>query len=169
MEIRKLLKFEHAHIVRDCHTERCKFNIHGHSYKVEIFLSAFALDKAGMVVDFALVKKYFPVVDMWDHAMSVWEKDLPTLQESVKTFNQRWIVTPFNTSAENMAVYFMKYACEKAIPAILADFPEYFSLECSKIIVHETDTGCAVATQEDVSLGRYDLEDVIYSEGCLNG
>ena len=44
MLIRKLFKFENAHIVRGCSTRRCSHSIHGHSYKVELLLEAFALD-----------------------------------------------------------------------------------------------------------------------------
>ena len=35
MIIRKLFKFENAHIVRGCSTQRCRASLHGHSYKVE--------------------------------------------------------------------------------------------------------------------------------------
>jgi len=42
--IRKLFKFENAHIVRECSTLRCSKNIHGHSYKVEVLLESNYLD-----------------------------------------------------------------------------------------------------------------------------
>ncbi len=42
MLIRKLFKFENAHIVRDCTTQRCSENIHGHSYKIEVLLESVA-------------------------------------------------------------------------------------------------------------------------------
>ena len=45
MIIRKLFKFEGAHIVRDCSSDRCKFSIHGHSYVVEVFLTSDKLDR----------------------------------------------------------------------------------------------------------------------------
>ncbi|MBY0444649.1 MAG: 6-carboxytetrahydropterin synthase, partial [Burkholderiales bacterium] len=44
MLIRKLFKFENAHIVRNCSSERCRSSIHGHSYRVEVLLEANALD-----------------------------------------------------------------------------------------------------------------------------
>ncbi|HCN16273.1 MAG TPA: 6-carboxytetrahydropterin synthase QueD, partial [Moraxellaceae bacterium] len=34
MRIRKLFKFENAHIVRNCSSDRCKYSIHGHSYQI---------------------------------------------------------------------------------------------------------------------------------------
>jgi hypothetical protein len=54
--IRKLFKFENAHIVRGCSTQRCSFNIHGHSYKVEVLLESDYLDNGDMVYDFGLIK-----------------------------------------------------------------------------------------------------------------
>ena len=56
MVIRKLFRFEAAHIVRDCSTDRCRENIHGHSFIVELFLQSNTLDNAGMVYDFGLLK-----------------------------------------------------------------------------------------------------------------
>lgn len=52
MLIRKLFKFENAHVVRNCTSDRCKRSIHGHSYKVELLLKASKLDHGQMVYDF---------------------------------------------------------------------------------------------------------------------
>jgi len=48
MLIRKLFKFENAHVVRGCSTRRCSHSIHGHSCKVELLLEAHALDGVRM-------------------------------------------------------------------------------------------------------------------------
>ncbi len=56
MLIRKLFKFENAHVVRNCTSDRCKRSIHGHSYKVELLLKASKLDHGQMVYDFGLLK-----------------------------------------------------------------------------------------------------------------
>ena len=55
MLIRKLFRFENAHIVRGCSTRRYAHSIHGHSYKVELLLEAHALDHGQMVYDFGLL------------------------------------------------------------------------------------------------------------------
>lgn len=44
MIIRKQFKFEGAHIVRNCTSQRCRENIHGHSYIVEVFITSDKLD-----------------------------------------------------------------------------------------------------------------------------
>lgn len=45
MLIRKLFRFENAHIVRGCTSRRCARSLHGHSYRVELLLEAHALDR----------------------------------------------------------------------------------------------------------------------------
>ena len=45
MIIRKLFKFEGAHVVRNCSSVRCRENIHGHSYVVEVFIESDRLDR----------------------------------------------------------------------------------------------------------------------------
>ena len=76
MLIRKLFKFENAHIVRDCTTQRCSENIHGHSYKIEVLLESNYLDDGQMVYDFGLTKRYIKeLIDSFDHAITLWSKD----------------------------------------------------------------------------------------------
>ena len=57
MIIRKLFKFENAHIVRGCSSTRCRSSIHGHSYKVELLFESDFLDDGHMVYDFGLMKQ----------------------------------------------------------------------------------------------------------------
>ncbi len=75
MLIRKLFKFENAHVVRNCTSDRCKRSIHGHSYKVELLLKASKLDHGQMVYDFGLLKGVIKdLFDSFDHAICFWEK-----------------------------------------------------------------------------------------------
>ena len=57
MLIRKQFKFEGAHIVRNCSSQRCRENIHGHSYIVEVFITSDKLDDGYMVMDFCRLDK----------------------------------------------------------------------------------------------------------------
>ncbi|STP11883.1 6-pyruvoyl tetrahydrobiopterin synthase [Helicobacter mustelae] len=57
MIIRRSFSFCAAHIVRNCTSLRCSRSLHGHNYKVEIFLKADRLDNAGMILDFGIFKK----------------------------------------------------------------------------------------------------------------
>ncbi|HIC43651.1 MAG TPA: 6-carboxytetrahydropterin synthase QueD, partial [Sulfurimonas sp.] len=55
MLIRKLFKFENAHIVRGCSTQKCRSSIHGHSYEIEVLFESNFLDNGQMVYDFGLM------------------------------------------------------------------------------------------------------------------
>lgn len=107
MIIRKLFKFENAHIVRGCTTQRCSENIHGHSYKVEILLRSQYLDHGQMVYDFGLVKHTMKqLIDSFDHAITLWSEDDPRYLEDMKKHSQRWVQLPVSPSAEQFARVF---------------------------------------------------------------
>ncbi len=67
--------FDAAHRILG-HTGKCAY-LHGHAYRIEVTVSAPALDRLGMVIDFddlrAIVKK--AIVDRWDHATLLWNED----------------------------------------------------------------------------------------------
>ena len=101
MRIRKLFKFENAHIVRNCSSERCKHSIHGHSYQIELILEAKRLDHGQMVYDFGLLKSSIKdIIDSFDHAICFWNKDDPEYIAACKKFSARWISLPVSPSAE---------------------------------------------------------------------
>jgi 6-pyruvoyltetrahydropterin/6-carboxytetrahydropterin synthase len=68
MELTAELVFDAAHRILG-HAGKCAY-LHGHTYRIEVTVSAPALDRLGMVIDFddlrAMVKK--AVVDRWNHA-----------------------------------------------------------------------------------------------------
>jgi len=105
MIIRKLFKFENAHIVRDCTTRRCSENIHGHSYKVEVLLESNYLDAGQMVYDFGLTKLYIKeMIDSFDHAITLWSQDDRSYIEAMKTHSNRWVELPVSPSAQRLSV-----------------------------------------------------------------
>jgi 6-pyruvoyltetrahydropterin/6-carboxytetrahydropterin synthase len=81
--------FSSGHYLRN-YRGKCE-NPHGHNYKVLITLRGEALDEAGLLLDFKLLKHVMrPVIDYLDHQMI---NDLPPFTE-------------INPSAENPARYF---------------------------------------------------------------
>lgn len=79
MLIRKLFKFESAHIVRGCSSRRCSRSLHGHSYRIELLLEAHSLDNGQMVYDFGLLKgDVRDLIDAFDHAVTFWTATTPT-------------------------------------------------------------------------------------------
>ena len=81
--------FSSGHYLRN-YKGKCE-NPHGHNYKVRVTLAGAALDEAGLLLDFKLLKQVMrPVIDRIDHQM----------------LNDLEPFTVLNPSAENMAKYF---------------------------------------------------------------
>lgn len=130
MTIRKIFKAECAHRVLGAYTTKCR-GLHGHSYKFEVFLSGDSLDCTHMVMDFKLLKeKLHKLMDAFDHTLVVW-KDDTFLVEAAPNLNERYMIVPYNPTAEQFAVHIYSYT-------------KKIGLDVSKVIVHETDTGCAI-------------------------
>jgi len=150
MIIRKLYRFEAAHIVRNCTTERCSKSIHGHSYIAEIFLESKKLDDGGMVLDFSLLKPYVSeFVDSFDHTMMLWSGDNPIFLDAIKKYSDRYIVMSRNPTAENIAATILT-ASHNIIKNTTFYNGESKNLKVIKTIVHETATGYAEATIKDM-------------------
>jgi len=166
MKIRKQFKFEGAHIVRNCTSKRCSHSIHGHSYTVEVFISASGLDCGGMLLDFGLLKgtiKEF--IDSFDHAFSVWSKD-KKLVKVAKEHSERYVLMPVSPSAENYALMFL-YIIDAFVKATQFNNCEHEPY-VSSVRVHETATGYAEAYMEDIEWIDYDLEEIHFSEGVAD-
>lgn len=160
MKIRKLFKFEAGHIVRNCSSTRCKFSQHGHSYKVEVFLSSDKLDNGQMVFDFGLLKPTVgKFLDQFDHSWHYWNKESPETIEFIHKFNHRWVELPFSPSAENYSIYFLK-AITDILSKVKMENGEG-AVKCIGVRVHETDTGYAESSIEDLEMHNYyQLSDV---------
>ena len=167
MIIRKLYKFENAHIVRNCTSRRCSRSIHGHSYKVEVKLESNFLDNGEMVYDFGLMKLSIKeIIDSFDHAITLWEKDEKEYIEYGKKFSERWIVLPVNPSAEQFSrVFFI--IIDKILNLTVFNNGEK-NVKLHSIRVHETDTGYAECFREDAynfeNMGKIELKNIIFSE-----
>ncbi len=170
MLIRKLFKFENAHIVRDCSTQRCSENIHGHSYKVEVLLESNYLDNGQMVYDFGLTKLYIKeLIDSFDHAITLWLQDNKAYIESMKKYSNRWVELPVSPSAEQFSrVIFLMVERVLACTEMQNGEKE---VKLHSIIVHETETGYAQGFKEDAHselMGKIMLEDIVFSEQVKN-
>ena len=167
MIIRKKFKFEGAHIVRNCSTQRCKKSIHGHSYEVEVFFTSNKLDNGYMILDFGLTKKHINnIIDSFDHAYTLWENESDEFKIFFKENSERWIQMPISPSAESYSLMFLKF-----IDFILKHTT--FSngegdVLVSSVRVHETKTGYAEAFREDMDLIELDIKKVIFSNEVIN-
>ena len=108
LTITRKLEFDAGHRIPD-HNSQCR-NLHGHRYVLEITLTGNVVDKDGqsdngMIMDFSDVKKLAnsALVDVWDHAFLVYEKD-----HAVRAFldslpDHKTVVLPLVPTIENLA------------------------------------------------------------------
>ena len=88
--------FSSGHYLRN-YKGKCEFP-HGHNYKVRVTLAGTALDEAGLLLDFKLLKQVLrPVIERIDHRM----------------LNDLEPFTLLNPSAENIAKYFYEQTSEQ--------------------------------------------------------
>jgi 6-pyruvoyltetrahydropterin/6-carboxytetrahydropterin synthase len=170
MLIRKLFKFENAHIVRGCTTQRCSENIHGHSYKIEVLLESNYLDNGQMVYDFGLTKRYIKeLIDSFDHAITLWSGDDAKYVEAMKCYSKRWIELPVSPSAEQFSRII--YLIVERILACTNMQNGEREVKLHSIIVHETETGYAQGFKEDAHselMGKIALEDIVFSKQVMS-
>ena len=167
MIIRKLFKFENAHIVRGCSTQRCRASLHGHSYKVELLFESNFLDNGQMVYDFGLIKQNIKaLIDSFDHAITLWDRDDADYITDMKKHSDRWVQLPVSPSAEQFSrvIFVMVDMLLKLTNTINGEK----EVRLYSVIVHETDTGYAQGFESDAYselMGVIDVERILFSEG----
>ncbi len=167
MIIRKLFKFEASHIVRNCSSARCKYSMHGHSFKAELFLEASRLDRGQMVYDFGLLKGPLrDLYDSFDHAFMVWDKDKPEFLKSVQTFSRRWVLLPVSPTAEQVSrvLFVLADAVLKNTRKVNGDG----AARVHSVVLHETETGYAQCFRKDAfsgSMGKINPREIRFSDG----
>ena len=166
MIIRKLFKFENAHIVRGCSTVKCRSSLHGHSYRVELLFESNFLDNGQMVYDFGLMKQNMKaLVESFDHAIAIWNGDDKEYIQDMKKHSDRWVELPVSPSAEQFSrVLFVMI--DKLLKLTSSCNGEK-NVTLNSIIVHETQSGYAQCFNEDAysqNMGLIDLEEIIFSK-----
>ncbi|MDD5052309.1 MAG: 6-carboxytetrahydropterin synthase [Sulfuricurvum sp.] len=171
MIIRKLFKFENAHVVRGCSTQRCRASIHGHSYKVEVLFESKYLDHGQMVYDFGLMKRGMKeLIDSFDHGVAIWDGDDASYIASMKEHSNRWVILPVSPSCEQFSrVLFLMI--DRLLGSTQMINGEQ-GVKLHSIIVHETETGYAQAFKEDAystQMGSISLESIEFSHEVQEG
>jgi len=169
MIIRKLYKFENAHIVRNCTSRRCSQSIHGHSYKVELFFKSNHLDRGQMVYDFGLTKLTIKeLIDSFDHSITLWSQDDPQYLKDMKKWSRRWVELPVNPSAEQYGRVIFLMVERVLENTVMVNLEKDVIIE--SVIVHETDTGYAKVDYDDAhstTMGEIDLTQIHFSRGVI--
>jgi len=150
MEISKTIEFEMGHRLPN-HQGLCR-NLHGHHYKVEVFVegdcgnNVCGAPSEGMVVDFGELKRIMTeVIDKpLDHAFMFYCED-PVLLEMVDAriltaHGLKVKVVPFIPTAENIARMIFDGLAREVHPDA--------AWRISRVKVWETPSSCAVAERE---------------------
>ncbi len=111
MKIAKQFRFEAAHRL-PWHQGACR-HLHGHSYRLVVGLEG-TPNARGILVDFQDLKRLLkPLLDRWDHATLVAASDT-ALQEALDALGSRYVVLPFDSTAENLCTYVADYLMHEA-------------------------------------------------------
>lgn len=102
MEICKKFTFEASHVLPN-HKGKCS-NLHGHSWKLTVYMRGPVDSETGMVVDYGDIKSSIqPIIDDLDHAhLGAWSTDRVTILGS-NTKQVAWLVTG-NPTSENLLI-----------------------------------------------------------------
>ena len=163
MIIRKKFRFEGAHIVRNCTSQRCRENIHGHSYEVEVFLKSDHLDNGFMVMDFVLLNNVAEFIHSFDHAFTLWDKENDQVKEAIYKINARGAEFPVSPSAEGYALLFF-FVISRMISSIIPVNGEK-NVKLHAVRVHETQSGYAESSAEDLALVNFSFHEIRFNEG----
>lgn len=167
MIITKLFEVESAHIVRNCTSERCSHSIHGHSAKIEVSFECETLDNAQMVYDFGLMKgsiKQF--IDSMDHCYLLCDKDKDELKAFITNECDRFIILPFNPSAEMLSLYLLRNI--QNILDLTRKANGEGNIHVHSVRYWETRTGSATATPTDINnIWKPEYDIIQYSEGVV--
>jgi 6-pyruvoyltetrahydropterin/6-carboxytetrahydropterin synthase len=137
LTITRKLEFDAGHRIPD-HKSQCR-NLHGHRYTVEITLSGKVIDVEGssdngMIMDFsdvkALAKQH--LVDVWDHAFLVYEKDHAVREFLQSLPEHKTVVIDRIPTVENLA--------QTAFDILKAAYQDRYGtgLKLKRLVLHET-------------------------------
>lgn len=120
LEVYREVQFSSAHRLRN-YRGKCE-NLHGHNWRVRLFVTRKDLDETGFVMDFKVLDAVLKeIMELLDH------KDLNSLKE----------FETVNPTAENIALLVFRMA-EKKICGIDKE------VRVSKVCVWESDKSCAI-------------------------
>ena len=140
--IEKIFKSETSHIVRGAVSDRCRVNIHGHSYIYHIEIEG-PIEENGMVLDFIELKPIGQFIDKFDHANIFWSEEKRDIVEFFKSNFERVLVMKKNCTAENMARLVFKFVSDWVKTLGRND------IKVKKVKIFETTTGSSTARECD--------------------
>lgn len=146
LTITRKLEFDAGHRIPD-HKSQCR-NLHGHRYTLEITLVGNVIEEEGssdngMIMDFSDVKTLAKqhLIDVWDHAFLVYEKDLPVREFLASLPDHKTVVISRIPTVENLA--------QTAFDILKVAYQDRFGtgLRLHKLVLHETPNCWAEITE----------------------
>jgi 6-pyruvoyltetrahydropterin/6-carboxytetrahydropterin synthase len=145
MELTAAFTFDAAHRIRG-HPGKCAY-LHGHTYRLEVTVSAQDLDPLGMVMDFddlaQLVRK--ALLDRWDHATLLDAADPlgPAIAAAQAEAPDRVVALPGQPTVERMTAEAWA-ALERALPA---------AVRLERVAIRETPTAGSALSRASAGRG----------------
>lgn len=135
LTITRKLEFDAGHRIPD-HNSQCR-NLHGHRYALHITLTGAVIKQDGqsdngMIMDFSDIKAIASkhLVDLWDHAFLVYEKDVAVRQFLDSMPDHKTVVLDRVPTVENLA--------QIAFDKLKSVFQSETGLTLTKITLYET-------------------------------
>lgn len=137
LTITRKLEFDAGHRIPD-HKSQCR-NLHGHRYTLEITLTGEIITAEGnsdngMIMDFSDIKSLAKehLVDVWDHAFIVYDKDTAVREFLASLPGHKTVVIDRIPTVENLA--------HVAFGILKAAYIDRFGtgLRLHKLVLHET-------------------------------
>lgn len=130
----KVFRWEMTHRL-PFHQSGCQ-NIHGHSYKLEVFIRGLP-DERGMLMDYRELKSLIkPIIDELDHAFLCSESDT-ICADFLRQHKFKALFVPFETTSENLVFYLMDRIRKLLLP--------YQQIQHLKLTLRETSSSSAEA------------------------
>ncbi len=131
MKIAKEFRWEMGHRLL-CHAGKC-YNLHGHSYRMQVEVTSDDLIN-GMIMDYYDLKKTVePLVEELDHSFMINSKD-EKLLEAVDKLKTKKVLVDFETTAENICNFVLSKIKEEGLPEHIKEV---------KVKIFETSTSYA--------------------------
>jgi len=135
LTITRKLEFDAGHRIPD-HNSQCR-NLHGHRYALHITLTGAVVEQDGqsdngMIMDFSDIKALANrhLVDLWDHAFLVYEKDAAVRQFLDSMPDHKTVVLDRVPTVENLA--------QIAFDILKGIFQSQTGLTLVKVALYET-------------------------------
>lgn len=145
LTITRKLEFDAGHRIPD-HNSQCR-NLHGHRYALHVTLTGALIEQegrpdAGMIMDFSDIKALANrhLVEQWDHAFLVYEKDVAVRQFLESLPDHKTVVLDRIPTVENLA--------QIAFDTLKPVFASQTGLRLTKITLYETPNCWAEVTDE---------------------